>query len=240
LTVTETDRQRLLALLPPAAQQSAAERMTAVPICVDPAVQPLVPRANPGPQILHLGTMFWPPNIEGVLWFAASVFPLILAQVPEARFVIAGKNPPASVTALAAPGSPLHGRVEVTGFVADPQPLLSASRVFIVPLRAGGGMRVKIVDGWQWGVPIVSTSIGAEGIEVRPDENILLADTAELFAAAVVNLLRSDELGLRLRSNGRDWVETYYNWRTIYPQIETIYEQLTNQTTTRLNDYPTT
>jgi polysaccharide biosynthesis protein PslH len=87
-------------------------------------------------------------------------------------------------------------------------------------------MRVKIIDAWQWGIPIVSTTIGAEGIEVRPDENILLADEPKAFAAAVVRLLQDDVLGRRLRQNGRDWVESHYNWRTVYPQIESVYQKM--------------
>jgi polysaccharide biosynthesis protein PslH len=227
LTVTAADRERLLALLSSDRRSEVAARITAIPICVDPAAQPLVAWDNPGPQILHLGTMFWPPNVEGVLWFVEEILPLIVAQVPEARFVIAGKNPPAGITDLTNAGSPYRAHVEVTGFVLDPLPLLSQSRVFVVPLRAGGGMRVKVVDAWQWGLPIVSTGIGAEGIETRPGENILLADEPAAFAAAVVTLLQDAAARKRLRKNGRVWVETHYNWRTVYPQIETIYKRIT-------------
>lgn len=226
LTVTEADRERLLALLPDTQRSAIAARTTAIPICVAPEQQPPLPWQADKPQIIHLGTMFWPPNIEGVLWFAQEILPHIVAEVPQARFVIAGKNPPPAITALAEPGFPYHTHIEVTGFVPDPDPLLSQSRVFVVPLRAGGGMRVKVVDAWQWGIPMVSTSIGAEGIETVPGENILLADEPEAFAAAVVALLRDDELARRLRENGRLWVETHYNWRTIYPQIETIYQNM--------------
>lgn len=220
LTVTDVDREHLLALLPAEQRPEMGERVTAVPICVDPTAQPLAPWDDPGPQILSLGTMFWPPNVEGVLWFAEVVLPHIVARVPTARFVIAGKNPPPRVAALA------QEHVVVTGFVPDPRPLLAQSRVFVVPLRAGGGMRVKVVDAWQWGLPLVSTTIGAEGIETCPGENILLADEPEAFAAAVVRLLTDREYGALLRRNGRAWVESRYNWRTVYPQIEDIYASM--------------
>jgi polysaccharide biosynthesis protein PslH len=223
LTVTEEDRMALLGLLPEEEAETLGERFTVLPICVDPAGQPPLAQKGDRPQIVFLGTMFWPPNVEGVLWFAREVMPHILARVPEAHFVVAGKDPPAAVRALAADGAPLAGRVEITGFVADALPLLSSSRVFVVPLLAGGGMRVKIVDAWMWGLPVVSTTIGAEGIMTRPGENILLADEPEAFAEAVVQILTDQALGRRLSDNGRRWLEAHYDWRTVYPRIDDIY-----------------
>ena len=166
--------------------------------------------------------MFWPPNVEGVLWFAHKVLPRVLAQVPEAQFVIIGKDPPQKVRDL-----DLQARnVQVTGYVPEPAPHLAETAVFIVPLRAAGGMRVKIVDAWCWGVPIVSTSIGAEGIAVRDGENILIADTPDTFAQAVVRVLQDPTLGERFRQNGRRWVEERYNWRRIYARWDDVYSRL--------------
>ena len=169
------------------------------------------------------------------MWFAEEVLPLVLAEVPAAQFTIAGKNPPAQVEALAAPGSPVAGHVEVTGFVADPNPLLRRSRAFIVPVRAGGGMRVKILDGWRWGIPMVSTTVGAEGIAVRNgigrEANIVLADDAPAFAEAVVRLLVDEALGDTLRSNGREWVRAHYDWRTAYRQVDGLYGALASLAT---------
>lgn len=226
LTVTQEDRAALLKLLPPGEAAAQAGKITVLPICVDPEARPPLPRDDDAPRILHLGTMFWPPNVEGVLWFVENVLPLVVRRVPEARFTIAGKNPPPEVRALAAPGAPLAGHVDVTGFVADADPLIARSRVFVVPLRAGGGMRVKIIDAWQWGIPLVSTTLGAEGIVSEPGENILLADTPDAFAAAVSAVLTNDDLARRLRTNGRSWVESHYNWRTVYPQLNRIYDAL--------------
>jgi glycosyltransferase involved in cell wall biosynthesis len=227
MTVTEEDRRVLLGLLPQASAEEREGHITAVPICVDPEQQPLIERMDQGPRILHLGTMFWPPNIEGVLWFAQAILPHVLHEVPNARFTIAGKNPPPEVQALGEAASPLASHIEVTGFVPDPEILLATSRVFVVPLLAGGGMRVKILDGWQWGLPIVSTTIGAEGILTEPGANILLADEPEAFAAAVVRVLQNDELACRLRENGRAWVERHYNWREVYQRVDEVYERLT-------------
>lgn len=176
LAVTEEDRRLLLALFDEPERTRQAAKLTVIPICVDPATQTMIEergtrngetppdsavivhRSSFGaPTILHLGTMFWPPNVTGVLWFAREVLPLIWAKVPEARFAVVGKNPPAEVLALAA-----DPRIEVTGYVADPLPYLQAADAFVAPLFAGGGMRVKILDAWLWGLPIVSTPIGAE------------------------------------------------------------------------------
>ncbi len=191
-----------------------------IPICVDTRDEHVVRSVERPSAITHLGTMFWPPNVEGVLWFAREVMPRVLAQAPEAELVIIGKNPPREVQALAR-GSP---SVRVTGYVSDPTPLLAQTAAFIVPLRAAGGMRVKILDAWCWGLPVVSTTIGAEGIDVTDGYDILIADDAEAFAAAVARLLLDGELAQRLRTNGRRTVEERYDWRKVYADWDAVYE----------------
>lgn len=224
LTVTEEDQARLLALARPEDRSSLAARMAVVPICVDPAETQVVPRAAGGPPtILHLGTMFWPPNVQGVLWFAHEVLPRIRQHVPGVRFVVVGKQPPAEVVALARDTG-----IEVTGYVADVTPYLAVSDAFIVPVHAGGGMRVKILDGWLWGLPIVSTAIGAEGIETRPSEDILLTSDgdASAFAQAVVRALTDPALNATLRRNGRAAVEARYGWQSVYGRVDAVYNRL--------------
>jgi glycosyltransferase involved in cell wall biosynthesis len=197
-------------------------RCTIIPICVDPEQKPLVQRRRSARGVTHLGTMFWPPNVEGVLWFARSVWPRVVDRVPKARLAIVGKNPPVEIRDL-----PNHlCNVDVTGYVPDPVPYLAETAVFLVPLRAGGGMRVKILDAWCWGVPIVSTSIGAEGIEIQEGKNILIADTPEALADAVVHVLMDPALGDALRENGRHWVEERYDWRRVYHEWDRVYGQL--------------
>jgi len=222
LTVTAEDRDRLLMLCPPEGRAVQAQKFATIPICVDPQ-QTLAVRHQPAaaPTILHLGTMFWPPNVAGVLWFAREALPLIHRELPEVRFVVVGKNPPAEVRALTA-----DSRVEVIGYVADPEPYLAAADAFVVPLHAAAGMRVKIVDGWLWGLPIVATPIGAEGIEVRDGENILIAGDAAAFAAAVLRLLNDPPLNDRLRAAGRAWVEAKYAWQVAYQQVDDVYSRL--------------
>jgi glycosyltransferase involved in cell wall biosynthesis len=162
--------------------------------------------------------MFWPPNAEGVMWFAREGWPRVHDQFPDACFTIVGKNPPPELTRLN--GS--H-QIEVAGYVTDLNQILAETSVLIVPLHAGGGMRVKILDTWSWGLPIVSTSIGAEGIEVCDQENILIADTIETFTQSVQRVLGDPALNQALRQNGRRWVEQKYDWRKVYAEWDEIY-----------------
>lgn len=211
--VTEVDRQVLGGRI---VNQDGGS--TTIPICVDLEAEPAVERVSRPRAITSLATMFWPPNVEGVLWFGREVFPLVRAQVPDARFVVIGKKPPQEVQDLQSePG------IVVTGYVADPMPHLAETAAFVVPLRAGGGMRVKILDAWRWGVPVVSTAIGVEGIDVRDGENILLADTPDAFARVVVRLLNEPALGERLRENGQRWVAEHYDWQRVYGQWDDVY-----------------
>jgi glycosyltransferase involved in cell wall biosynthesis len=222
LTVTEEDREHLLTLFRPDERERLAGKFSVVPICVDP--EQVLPIAHVGgdvPTVLHLGTMFWPPNVHGVLWFAREVLPMVHQHVPEARFVVVGKNPPPEVQALA-----IDPRVRVTGYIDDPTPYLEAAHAFIVPLHAGGGMRVKILDAWLWGLPVVSTSIGAEGIDVKDGENLLLADDARAFAQATVRLLTDPELNRQLRADCRAWVEDHYSWQAVYQKVDEVYDGL--------------
>jgi glycosyltransferase involved in cell wall biosynthesis len=223
-TVIPEDQDHLLKLLPAEEQPDVASKFTVIPICVDPDEEPpVVHRQGQPPTLLALGTMFWPPNIEGVLWFAAEVLPLVRAEVPDARFVVVGKNPPKEVEALAE-----DPNVEVTGYVADVTPYLEAADVFVVPLHAGSGMRVKILDAWLWGLPVVTTPIGAEGIEVLDGDNILLADEPASFARATVRLLTDKGLNDKLRKHGRAWVTRRYGWQEVYKKVDEAYDLLLN------------
>jgi polysaccharide biosynthesis protein PslH len=196
-------------------------RFTTIPICIDPSDKPPITPAAQPQRITALGVMFWPPNAEGVLWFAQEIWPLIRARQPQLTFTVVGKNPPDYLTQL-------HGinGIEVLGFVPEVESILAETAVFVVPLRAGGGMRVKILDTWSWGLPIVSTSIGAEGIAIHDGENILIADTPEAFGTAVLRAANEPDLNQQLRCNGRRWVEEKYDWKTIYRAWDDVYAEM--------------
>lgn len=195
--------------------------LATIPICAAPGDKALVPPNERPRTVLHLGTMFWPPNVQGMLWFAREVWPLVVREEPEARLVIIGRRPPAEVEALAA-----EPRIEVTGYVEDPRPYLADTAAFLVPLHAGAGMRVKIMDAWSWGTPVVTTTLGAEGIAVTDGEDALVADEAPAFAAAVLRLLREPDLRQRLRQNGHRQAQTAYNWEIRYAEWDRVYAEI--------------
>lgn len=190
-----------------------------IPICIDTAEQGVIERKQPARRVTFLGGLHYPPNAQGVLWFAEHIFPQVLAGAPDAVLTVIGKQPPAALKDLPIPPANL----EITGYVDDPHPYLQATGVFIVPLLAGGGMRVKILDAWRWGLPMVSTMVGAEGIAATPGADILLADEPDAFAAEVVRLLCDSALNAAIATNGRRSAELHYDWRTIYRAWDAAY-----------------
>ncbi|MCP4357462.1 MAG: glycosyltransferase [Chloroflexi bacterium] len=198
-------------------QNGETIRGPVIPICVDPETKQVIPPTAKPCRVTFLGGLHWPPNADGILWFAEEVWPLIQKKLPDALFTVIGKDPPAKLTTM-----PLTG-LDVTGYVDDPRPYLAETAAFIVPLHAGGGMRVKIVDGWSWGLPIVSTTIGAEGIQYEDGRDILIADNTKTFAEAVTKLFRQPELANSLRKSGRSALEAHYDWRAQYTAWDDIY-----------------
>jgi glycosyltransferase involved in cell wall biosynthesis len=205
-----------------AALQEAAGQpvdITVIPIAIDTEEVTVVARDAEPRHILHIGTMYWPPNIDGVLWFAQEVYPLIRQQRPDVCFDIVGARPPQEIAALNGDRTGIN----VAGYVADPTPYLQRAALMVVPLRAGGGMRVKILNAMAQGIPIVSTTLGAEGIGVADGENILIADTPADFAAAVLRLLEDTVQAARLGAAGRRLIEQTYDYRVACQPLEEIY-----------------
>jgi glycosyltransferase involved in cell wall biosynthesis len=190
-----------------------------IPICGDSTEQPPIQRAPTAQRITFVGGLHYPPNAQGICWFAETVFPQVLAQAPQSILTVIGKQPPPALQKLGIPPQNLA----VTGFVERVEPYLAETAAFVAPLLAGGGMRVKIIDGWRWGMPVVSTTIGAEGIAIHPEENILIADTPAAFAERTLQLLQSPQKAHRLATAGRHWFETHYDWRHVYQQWDRIY-----------------
>lgn len=180
-----------------------------VPNGVD--VEELKPTPEPDgpPTLLFTGTMNHPPNSEGVEWFVREILP----RVPEAPLLVVGRNPPESVTKLAS------NRVEVTGAVPDVRPYFQQATVVVVPLLAGGGTRLKILEAFAAGRAVVSTSIGAEGLEVEHEKHLLTADGATEFADATARLLGDRALRERLTTEARRLVEDRYDWRILGEQL---------------------
>jgi glycosyltransferase involved in cell wall biosynthesis len=163
----------------------------------------------PDPRLLFVGSLDYAANVDAVSWLARDV----LRRVPSGVMVdVVGSNPRRAVHRAAA-RSPVP--VRVAGQVPDTGPYWARARVFIVPLRVGGGTRLKILEALARGVPVVSTSIGCEGLDLRHGEDLLVADDAAAFAASVARLLGDDELCASLARHGRATVEARYDWRAI-------------------------
>ena len=221
LTVTPEDRAAIENLLPAGA---APQRWT-MPICVDADAPPLV-RQPAARGLLLLGGLHWPPNADAARWFLHEIWPLVRQQAPQARLFIVGARPPADLQAAASASDPAtapDGAVIVPGYGTDPQPYLAASAALIVQLRSGGGMRVKIVEALQWGLPVISTTIGCEGIEATPGRDLMVADTPAALAAAAVQLLHDPAQGVTLAANGRRLLAARYDWRREYTLLDAIY-----------------
>jgi glycosyltransferase involved in cell wall biosynthesis len=192
---------------------------TIVPISVDTEALAYAPPTSDARDVLSLATMFYPPNVEGVMWFGREIFPQVHAREPDTRFLVIGARPPVEVQALQSDNS----GVEVTGYVDDLAPYLHRSAVLVVPLHSGSGMRVKILEAFARGIPVVSTTIGVEGIEARPGEHLLVADTPREFALAVLDTLRDRESALRRAAAARALVEERYSRRRALAGMDALY-----------------
>lgn len=188
LALTEEDRRILARLnpgfpvhfLPPAVDTSHYRRHGAV---------------RNGKDLLFIGSYNWPPNLDGIVWFVREVFPEVQARVPDVHLTVVGKDPPAWLKELGT-------AVEVTGFVEDERPYYERTRALVVPLRFGGGVRIKILNAMAMATPVVSTTLGAEGIPAADGEDLLLADEPQLLARQIVKVLEDDSLAARLAENG--------------------------------------
>lgn len=164
---------------------------------------------------LFTGSLSFRPNIDAVRWFAHHVLPLVRAAAPELRFVVVGRDPQPAVLELGRlPG------VEIVGEVEDVRPYFSGAAVYVVPMRIGGGVRLKLLEALSMQQAVVSTVLGVEGVEgLRDGEHALLAANSTDFAGHVVRLLRDRELAARLGANGRRLVVERYEWRSIVPRM---------------------
>lgn len=190
-----------------------------IPICSDSAQQLPLLRNSTARRITFVGGLHYPPNAQGICWFAKDVFPQILQQAPESILTVIGKQPPPALQKL---GIPVQN-LEITGFVDKVEPYLVDTAAFVVPLLAGGGMRVKIIDGWRWGMPVISTKIGVEGIAHKPEQNIIIADTPADLAKRTIELIHQPAKAQQLALAGRQWFEEHYDWQTVYQQWDNIY-----------------
>jgi polysaccharide biosynthesis protein PslH len=166
-------------------------------------------QCDPKRTILFVGSMDYHANIDAVNWFSRTAWPEIVRNHPYLRFTIVGRDPAPEVRALAS------DRIHVTGTVDDVRPFYASAVAVVVPLRSGGGTRLKILEAMSAGVPVVSTRLGAEGIEVEDNVHLLLADNSQEIASAVDRIATSDETRARLAQAARALVCRVYDWSII-------------------------
>ncbi len=210
VAVSEIDAQTMRQLF-------GVERISVVPTGVDLEYFAPPPAYSPVADLSFVGSMDWQPNVDGVQWFVRDILPLIREKRPETSLAIAGRMPPPAIRALAA-----LPRVEVTGTVADIRPYFWGAAVAIVPLRIGGGTRLKIYEAMAAGTAVVSTSIGAEGLDVHPNKDIRIADSPREFAEHCLDLLEDRAASARLARAGRELVRAGFSWERIAERFERV------------------
>ena len=171
-------------------------------------------------SLFHLGSMDWLPNQEAIRWFLFSVWPAIHKKFPTLKLNLAGRGFPSELLALNLPGVNMEGKVD------DANDFMEGKQIMIVPLLSGSGMRVKIIQGLALGKTIISTSIGAEGIDVKDGLNILLADSPAAFLEKIEMCLSNPERCLTIGLNGRKFVAENYSNQVIGKKLCAFYEQL--------------
>jgi glycosyltransferase involved in cell wall biosynthesis len=209
IAVSEHDRDLMSSMV----DQS---RITVVPTGVD--VERFAGLVDQPPKpgcTVFLGSMDWEANMDGVEWMCSEIWPRVLNAVPDARFRIVGRNPHARVRQLASE------TVEVTGSVPSVERYLADAAAFVVPLRIGGGTRLKIFEAMSAGRAVISTTVGAEGLPVTHDRNILLADDPAAFASAVIRVLQDDDLRIRIARAGLELAREY-DWKGVARSFEEV------------------
>jgi glycosyltransferase involved in cell wall biosynthesis len=202
IAVSEADRHAMSGMVD-------AEHVSVVPTGVDLSKYQYDPAARPsGPIAVFTGSMDWEPNIDGVEFFCREIWPLVLARVPNARFRIVGRDPHPRVKKLASDS------VEVTGTVPSIVEHLRSAAVFVVPLRMGGGTRIKIYEGMAMGKATVSTTVGAEGLDVEHGRDILLEDKPDTFADAIITFLQDESVRRRYEAAAAATARKY-DWSVI-------------------------
>jgi glycosyltransferase involved in cell wall biosynthesis/ubiquinone/menaquinone biosynthesis C-methylase UbiE len=171
-------------------------------------------------SIVSVASMDWLPNNESIIWFCNSVFPLIKKEIPGAKLYVVGKNPSNKIKKLASKD------IIVTGFVEDEREYMAKSQVFIVPLKTGSGMRIKILNALAMGKAVISTPIGCEGIEVQHRKNVYIADTEKEFAQGAIELLKNKDIREGLGEEGLRFVKEKYQWERIAEEITENYRKI--------------
>ena len=172
------------------------------------------------PELFHIGSMDWMPNVEGVEWFLDEVWPSVLTEFPEVTFTIAGRKIPELISRRT------DSNVIVAGEVNSANEFMLSKDIMVVPILAGSGIRVKIIEGMALGKVVITTSIGAEGLDVENGKNILIADTPEEFVAAIEKCVKTPDVCAIIGENARNFVSLYHNNELITNKLIDFYRSL--------------
>jgi glycosyltransferase involved in cell wall biosynthesis len=172
-------------------------------------------------SIVFVGNYLHYPNVDAVLYFYQEIWPRIKSRAQEIKFYVVGQGPPPEIRSLSQDDA-----VIVTGRVDDVRPYLKKGRVFICPVRLGGGFRGKILEAMSVGTPVVSSSLGAEGVPTVQRENIIVADGPEEFTQGILDLINDDKLFERIRKKARKLVEEKYAWEKGVEIMEGVLEKM--------------
>jgi sugar transferase (PEP-CTERM/EpsH1 system associated) len=211
LTVSETDRDTLGRLYPGALRRPAHVVQTGV----DTSYFTPMPGQKRSAHLVFTGSMDWLPNEDGMVYFVREILPLIRQAEPTVTLSIVGRAPTPTVRRLAQ-----ENGVEVTGRVDDVRPHVAAAQVYVVPLRIGGGTRLKIFEAMSMAKAVVSTTVGAEGLPVTPGRHLLIADEPARFADSVVQLVRDAQQRQQLERAARQLVVQKYDWAAVSREFE--------------------
>ena len=201
-------------------KQDKSLNLSIVPMGVDLGYFQPNPAAQSVPVMLFTGTMNYFPNSDAAIYFCNEIFPRIRECYPKAQFYIVGNHPSDQVKRLET-----QEGVVVTGYVPDVRPYFEKASVFVAPLRAGSGIQTKNLEAMAMGVPVVTTSVGAMGLEADIGTELLVADTSADFAKQVVHLLKNEDSRESLAQTARARVETNYSWEAIGERLEDVYAQ---------------
>ncbi len=199
---------------------SGAPNITAIPNGVDTTYFQNNGQPSRNHDLVFVGGLTWSPNCDAIRYFCAEILPRVAAELPDVMLTVVGKSPPnRRIRDIA--GNP---RVRLTGLIDDVRPLISEAGAYVVPLRVGGGTRLKILDALSMGKAIVTTSVGCEGLDVEHGRHLLIADEPEGFARAVVQVMRDPGLARSLGAAGRQLVQQKYEWAIIARELDSVYE----------------
>ena len=182
-------------------------------------------------ELLFTGVMNYPPNNEAMIYFIEEIFPLVKQKRLDVTLTIAGREPTHELQSLAGKTS----GVKLTGFVEDLRPFFSDAVIYIAPLLSGAGIKNKVLEAWSMSLPVVATPISCAGIMTIENQNILLADSPEDFAAKILTLLSNEALRGRLSSNGRHTAEREYSWMSRSNILSSIFEEVINGSSSHIS-----